>query len=216
MEWGSQDQALGRSRGGLSARSPVTYGYIRVSKSDRDKKSLDTQVRILEEHGLRRKDIFRDVQSATAFLRDGWDELVAHLRPKDTALVCCLDRFSRHLEEGAHPAQTHQAGYKHHRLRGKHQLGRWQRRSEAVPEDDAGPGCIPVGFHPRADPRRHRPGPSGRETAQPALTFEDAEDYRRFYAGGTGYSLRQIARLKRVSKATVRKAVEAGVSAIPS
>ena len=127
MERGSQDQALGRSRGGLSARSPVTYGYIRVSKSDRDKRNLETQVRILEEHGIRREHIFHDVQSATAFLRDGWDELVAHVRPKDTALVCCLDRFSRNFEEGGHPAQPHQAGYKHHRLSTTVADGLWGR-----------------------------------------------------------------------------------------
>ena len=50
----------------------------------------------------------------------------------------------------------------------------------------------------------------------PALTSEDAEDCRRLYAGGTGYSLRQIARLKKVSKTTVKRAIEAGADATPS
>ena len=40
---------------------PVTYGYIRVSKSDRDEKNLETQLRILEEYGIRQEHIFRDV-----------------------------------------------------------------------------------------------------------------------------------------------------------
>lgn len=50
----------------------------------------------------------------------------------------------------------------------------------------------------------------------PALASEDVKDCRHLYASGTGYSLRQIAKLKKESKATVKKAVEAGADAISS
>ena len=32
---------------------PVTYGYARVSKADDDSKNLETQLRILADHGIR-------------------------------------------------------------------------------------------------------------------------------------------------------------------
>ena len=37
---------------------PVTYGYARVSKSDDDAKNLDTQLRLLANHGIREDLIF--------------------------------------------------------------------------------------------------------------------------------------------------------------
>ena len=77
----------------MNTMIPATYGYVRVSKSDRDGKNLETQLRILEEHGIRHEHIFRDVQSGSTFRRDGWNELMAHVRPKDIIVVCWLDRF---------------------------------------------------------------------------------------------------------------------------
>ena len=50
----------------------------------------------------------------------------------------------------------------------------------------------------------------------PALTPEDIDDCRRLYADGAGYSLRRIARLKKVSKTTVKRAIEAGAAVTPS
>ena len=32
---------------------PVTYGYARVSKADDDAKNLETQLRLLTDHGIR-------------------------------------------------------------------------------------------------------------------------------------------------------------------
>ena len=33
---------------------PITYGYARVSKADDDSKNLETQLRELDAHGIRR------------------------------------------------------------------------------------------------------------------------------------------------------------------
>ena len=39
---------------------PVTYGYARVSKSDDEARNLETQLRLLANHGIRaRPDLFR-------------------------------------------------------------------------------------------------------------------------------------------------------------
>ena len=37
---------------------PVTYGYARVSKADDEAKNLETQLRILADHGIREDLIF--------------------------------------------------------------------------------------------------------------------------------------------------------------
>ena len=42
---------------------PVIYGYARVSKADDDSKNLETQLRILAEHGTRDHLVFTDVAS---------------------------------------------------------------------------------------------------------------------------------------------------------
>ena len=46
------------NRGGESMMIPVTYGYARVSKSDRDDRNLETQFRELANHGIRGELIF--------------------------------------------------------------------------------------------------------------------------------------------------------------
>lgn len=79
---------------------PVTYAYVRVSKSDRDEKNLDTQLMLMERHGVRQEHIFRDVQTGRTFRRDGWESLMARVQPGDTIVVCWQDRFSRNFEEG--------------------------------------------------------------------------------------------------------------------
>lgn len=53
---------------------PVTYGYTRVSKADRDDKNLDTQLHELGQYGLRRDLIFVDDETRTTFKRPGWDQ----------------------------------------------------------------------------------------------------------------------------------------------
>ena len=45
---------------------PITYGYARVSKAD-DAKNLETQLRELDAHGIRRDLVFTDVASGAAW-----------------------------------------------------------------------------------------------------------------------------------------------------
>ena len=50
---------------------PVTYGYARVSKSDDDAKNLDTQLRLLANHGIREDLMFTGVASGRTMNRPG-------------------------------------------------------------------------------------------------------------------------------------------------
>ena len=79
---------------------PVTYGYARVSKSDRDDRNLETQLRELAKHGVRGELIFSDVMTGRLMSRPGWNELVARIQPNDTIVLVWLDRFSRNFDEG--------------------------------------------------------------------------------------------------------------------
>ena len=202
----------------MNTMIPATYGYVRVSKSDRDGKNLETQLRILEEHGIRHEHIFRDVQSGSTFRRDGWNELMAHVRPKDIIVVCWLDRFSRNFGEGV--AIQHDLT--------KRDIGIIATEENINTADDSAAAKLfrrmmlaQGAYQVDSTSERIRAGiararAEGKRPGRPlALTSEDVADCRRLYAGGTGYSLRQIAKLKKVSKATVKKAVETGVDAIP-
>ena len=53
------------------AMLPVTYGYALVSKSGDDAKNLDTQLRLLANHGTRDDLIFTDVASGRTMNRPG-------------------------------------------------------------------------------------------------------------------------------------------------
>ena len=53
---------------------PVTCGYARVSKNNRDDRNIETELRILEEHGIRQEHFFRDVQSGSIFCSGGWND----------------------------------------------------------------------------------------------------------------------------------------------
>ena len=79
---------------------PVTYGYARVSKSDDDAKNLETQLRLLANHGIREDLIFTGVASGRTMNRPGWRDLMGRVQPGDTIVVAFLDRFSRNFEEG--------------------------------------------------------------------------------------------------------------------
>ena len=79
---------------------PVTYGYARVSKADDDSKNLETQLRILADHGIRDHLVYTDVASGGSLQRPGWQELMARLRSGDTLVVAFLDRLSRNFEDG--------------------------------------------------------------------------------------------------------------------
>ena len=79
---------------------PVTYGYARVSKSDRDDRNLETQLRELANHGIRGELIFSDVMTGRLMSRPGWDDLMARVQSNDTIVLVWLDRFSRNFDEG--------------------------------------------------------------------------------------------------------------------
>ena len=79
---------------------PVTYGYARVGKSDRDDRNLETQLRELANYGIRQELIFSDVMTGRLMSRPGWDELMARVQPNYTVVVVWLDRFSRNFDEG--------------------------------------------------------------------------------------------------------------------
>ena len=79
---------------------PVTYGYARVSKSDDEARNLETQLRLLANHGIREDLIFSDIATGRTLQRAGWQELVSRLRPGDTLAVAFLDRLSRNFVDG--------------------------------------------------------------------------------------------------------------------
>ena len=79
---------------------PVTYGYARVSKADDEARNLETQLRILADHGIREDLIFTDVASGRTMNRTGWLDLMARIQHGDTIVVAFLDQFSRNFEEG--------------------------------------------------------------------------------------------------------------------
>ena len=79
---------------------PVTYGYAWASKSDRDDRNLETQLRELASHGIPEELIFSDVMTGRLMSRPGWDELMAWVQANDTIVVVWLDRFSRNFDEG--------------------------------------------------------------------------------------------------------------------
>ena len=79
---------------------PVTYGYARVSKSDDAARNLETQLRLLADHGIREDLIFSDIDTGRTLRRTGWQELMSRLRPGDTLAVAFLDRLSRNFEDG--------------------------------------------------------------------------------------------------------------------
>ena len=78
----------------------ATYGYVRASKSGRDDRTLETQLRELANYGIRQELIFSDVMTGRLMSRPGWDELMARVQPNYTVVVVWLDRFSRNFDEG--------------------------------------------------------------------------------------------------------------------
>ena len=97
----SRRRTLARA-GGLMTMTllPVTYGYARVSQSDDAAGNLETQLRLLADHGIRADLIFSDIATGRTLRRAGWQELLSRLRPGDTLAVAFLDRLSRNFEDG--------------------------------------------------------------------------------------------------------------------
>ena len=184
---------------------PITYGYARVSKADDDSKNLETQLRELAAHGIRRDLIFTDTASGRTMDRTGWRELMARVQPGDTIVVAFLDRFSRNFEEGV----AIQAD-----------LTRRDIAIVAVREQiDTREGSAAANFFRRAmlaqgayqveSASEHirmgleRARASGKRIGRPpALSPEQVDQCRRMAEEGAG--LRQIARVLKCSPGTVR------------
>ena len=66
---------------------PVTYGYARVSKSDRDERNLETQLLELERYGIREEHIFSDIASGRTVRRPGWQQLMDRVRGGDSIVA---------------------------------------------------------------------------------------------------------------------------------
>ena len=195
---------------------PITYGYARVSKADDNSKNLETQLRELDAHGIRRDLVFTDEASGRTMNRPGWRDLMSRVQPGDTIVVAFLDRFSRNFEEGV----AIQAD-----------LTRRDIGIVAIREQiDTREGSAAANFFRRAmlaqgayqaesASERIRMGldrarASGKRIGRPpALSPEQVEQCRRMAEEGAG--LRQIARVLKCSPATVRKALLAENGHVP-
>ena len=188
---------------------PVTYGYARVSKADDDSKNLDTQLRLLAEHGIRPELVFTDVASGRTLQRTGWQELMARLRSGDTLVVAFLDRLSRNFEDGVHiQAELTRkdiaivALQENIDTREGSAAARFFRRSmlaQGAYQVDSASERIKLGLE------RARAG-GKRVGRPPALTVEQMEQCRRMAEEGA--SLRQIARVFECSPMTVSKVLD--------
>ena len=187
---------------------PVTYGYARASKAERDESNLETQLYQLEKYGVRRDLIFVDDGSGMTFNRTGWKDLLARVQPGDVIVVYNLARFGRHFEEGV--AIQHDltkrgiwiisiqenintadenAGARYYR---RMMMANGALYAESASEQ------IHAGLErARAEGKR-----LGRP---PVLTTEQQEECRRMYAENP--SIRRVARIMNVSQGTVKKAL---------
>ena len=187
---------------------PVTYGYARGSKADDDSKNLETQLRILADHGIRDHLVFTDVASGRSLQRPGWQALVEVLQPGDTVVVAFLDRFSRNFEEGVR-IQAELTRQDIGIMAIRENIDTWKgsaaakffRRSmlaQGAYQVDSAGEWIKLGLErARVDGKR-----VGRP---PALSGEQLEQCRRMAEEGAG--LKQISRVLGCSPATVKKAL---------
>ena len=188
----------------------VTYGYARVSKADDKARNLETQLRILADHGIREDLIFSDVASGRTMNRTGWKELMSQVREGDTIVVAFLDRFSRNFEEGVR-IQAELTGRdigivavrENIDTRAVSAAAKFFRRSmlaQGAYQVDSASERIKLGL------ARARAG--GKQMGRPpALTPDKIEQCRRM--ADEGADLRQIARVMTCSPATVKKALDA-------
>ena len=132
------------NRGGEAMMIPVTYGYARVSKSDRDDRNLETQLRELANHGIRGELIFSDVMTGRLMSRPGWNDLMARIQPNDTIVVVWLDRFSRNFDEGVRiQADLTSRNIGIVAIKEGIDTTDDERRGQVLPPDDDGQWCLP-------------------------------------------------------------------------
>ena len=185
---------------------PITYGYARVSKADDDSRNLDTQLRLLADHGIRPELVFSDVASGRSMNRPGWQDLMSRIQPGDTVVVAFLDRLSRNFEDGVRiQMELTQREIAIVALRENidtqegSAAAKFFRRSmlaQGAYQVDSASERIKLGLdRARAEGKR-----VGRP---PALSGEQEEQCRRMAQDGAG--LRQTARVMQCSPATVKK-----------
>ena len=187
---------------------PVTYGYARVSKADDDAKNLDTQLRLLAGHGVRKDLIFTDVASGRSLARSGWQDLMDVVQTGDTIAVAFLDRFSRNFEEGVRIQADlidRDIGIVAIRenidTRDSSAAGKYFRRAMLA----LGAYQVDATSERIRDGQARARGEGRRIGRPPALTPEQVEQCRRM--SGEGAGLRHIARVMQCSPATVKKAL---------
>ena len=190
------------------ATNSVTSGYARVSKADDEARNLETQLRLLDDHGVRPNLIYRDVASGRSLDRSGWQALMDVVRPGDTIAVAFLDRMSRNFEEGV-------------RIQAdliERDIGIVAIRENIDTRDSTAAGkyfrraMLAMGaYQVDATSERIRDGQArargeGRRIGwPPALSPEQVEQCRRMKHEGA--ALRHIARVMQCSPATVKKAL---------
>lgn len=80
----------------------MKYGYARVSTKGQMKlgNSLEQQIKILQENGVIKENIFFDAYTGTKMDRPEFKKLLSKLKKGDTLIVTKLDRFARSTSEG--------------------------------------------------------------------------------------------------------------------
>ena len=189
----------------------VTYGYARFSKTDDESKTLDTQLMILAEYGIRPDLVYSDVASGRNLKPPGWQELMARVQEGDAIVVAFLDPLSRNFEDG---------------VRIQAELTRRNIGIVAIRENiDTREGSAAAKFLLRSmlaqgayqvdsasewiRLARARSSPTGKRVGRPqALSVEQIDQCRRM--AGEGPGLRQIAWVMGCSPATVDKVLGIG------
>ena len=79
----------------------MIFGYARVSTKGQEKNgnSLENQISELKAAGAEK--IYTDAFTGAKCSRPEVDELIKELKPKDTLVVCKLDRFARSISQGS-------------------------------------------------------------------------------------------------------------------
>ncbi len=185
---------------------PLTYGYARVSKADDEAKNLETQLRVLDNHGVRPNLVYQDVASGRSLARSGWQELMEVVRPGDTIVVAFLDRFSRNFEEGVRiQAELINMGVSIVAIRENIDTRDDTTGGERRAMLALGAYQVDATSERIKDGQARARGEGRRIGRPPALSPEQVEQCRRMAEEGAG--LRHIARVMQCSPATVKKAL---------
>ena len=183
----------------------LTYGYARVSKSDEEARNLETQVRLLDDHGVRPNLVYQHVASGRSLARSGWQDLMEVVRPGDTIAVAFLDRLSRNFEEGVR-LQTELlerdvAIRESIDTRDSTAAGKYFRRAMLA----LGAYQVDATSERIRDGQARARGEGRRSGRPPTLSPEQVEQCQRMAEKGAG--LRHIARVMQCSPATIKKAL---------